>query len=345
MLFRSFGAAWAAWVADVEVNRRTGEVHVKRVVVGHDAGLTVNPVGVEHQVHGNVIQTTSRALKEQIQTDPQTGAVTSQEWGAYPILSFREVPVIEVFQMPRPDQPSLGAGESSSVPGTAAIANAIFDATGVRFRQPPFTPEVVRTALNPLPDAGQAAPSPVPPVQEVTEPVMPTWRARALTWGRRLTGVGLGALAVLAATVGWRASIPEIQRVDITRFSEAQRARGARAGRGGRRGLEERHFRRVEKYDGRGSWSDWNFTLKAAVRSTSKEVAETMEWLERAVNPTKADLEQHAVDLDIDADEIEPRISGLGENGIAKKRGTRPGSRARSSSPGWGVPTTRATRR
>ena len=62
-----FGAAWAAWVADVEVNRKTGEVHVRRVVVGHDAGLMVNPAGVEHQVHGNVIQTTSRALKERVQ--------------------------------------------------------------------------------------------------------------------------------------------------------------------------------------------------------------------------------------------------------------------------------------
>ena len=60
-----FGAAWSAWVADVEVNRKTGEVHVRRVVVGHDAGLMVNPAGVEHQIHGNVIQTTSRALKEQ----------------------------------------------------------------------------------------------------------------------------------------------------------------------------------------------------------------------------------------------------------------------------------------
>ena len=77
--------------------------------------------------------------------------VASREWGSYPILSFREVPVIEVMTMPRPGEPPLGAGESSSVPGTAAIANAIFDATGVRFRQPPFTPEVVRAALNPLP--------------------------------------------------------------------------------------------------------------------------------------------------------------------------------------------------
>ena len=61
-----FGAAWAAWVADVDVNRQTGEVHVRRVVVGHDAGLMVNPAGIERQVHGNVVQTTSRALKEQL---------------------------------------------------------------------------------------------------------------------------------------------------------------------------------------------------------------------------------------------------------------------------------------
>ncbi|VWX59272.1 Nicotinate dehydrogenase subunit B [Burkholderiales bacterium 8X] len=163
-----FGAAWSAWVADVEVHRKTGEVHVRRVVVGHDAGLLVNPAGVEHQVHGNVIQTTSRALKERVQfapaadagrsqvVDPNAarapgirpaGVVATTEWGSYPILSFREVPVIEVLHMQRPGEAPLGAGESSSVPGTAAIANAIFDATGVRFRSPPFTPEVVRAGL------------------------------------------------------------------------------------------------------------------------------------------------------------------------------------------------------
>jgi nicotinate dehydrogenase subunit B len=145
-----FGAAWAAWIADVEVNKRTGEVHVKRVVVGHDAGLTINPAGVEHQIHGNVVQTTSRAMLEQVPTERERNTVATREWGSYPILSFRQVPVIEVMQMPRHNEPALGAGESASVPGTAAIANAIFDATGVRFRQPPFTPEVVRAALNPL---------------------------------------------------------------------------------------------------------------------------------------------------------------------------------------------------
>lgn len=154
-----FGAAWAAWIADVEVNKRTGEVHVKRVVVGHDAGLTINPAGVEHQIHGNVVQTTSRAMLEQVPTEPVRNTVATREWGSYPILSFRQVPVIEVMQMPRHNEPALGAGESASVPGTAAIANAIFDATGVRFRQPPFTPEVVRAALNPLMYQGDSDPN------------------------------------------------------------------------------------------------------------------------------------------------------------------------------------------
>ncbi|MCC8392972.1 molybdopterin-dependent oxidoreductase [Paraburkholderia sp. MMS20-SJTR3] len=143
--FPGFGAAWSAWVADIEVNRRSGELAVTRVVVGQDNGTTVNPDGVRHQIHGNVIQATSRALKEQVSFGGN--AVTSQEWGAYPILTFREVPVIDVVIMPRHGEPPMGAGESASLPGAAAIANALYDATGVRFRRPPFTPEKIRAAL------------------------------------------------------------------------------------------------------------------------------------------------------------------------------------------------------
>ncbi|MGF6639532.1 molybdopterin cofactor-binding domain-containing protein [Paraburkholderia sp. MM6662-R1] len=143
--FPGFGAAWSAWVAEVEVNRNSGEVAVTRVVVGQDTGTMVNPDGVRHQIHGNVIQTTSRALKEQVRFGDN--AVTSQEWGAYPILTFREVPVIDVVMMPRHGEPPMGAGESASLPGAAAIANALYDATGVRFRRPPFTPEKIRAAL------------------------------------------------------------------------------------------------------------------------------------------------------------------------------------------------------
>jgi nicotinate dehydrogenase subunit B len=84
-------------------------------------------------------------------------AVTSQEWGAYPILTFREVPVIEVVMMPRHGEPPMGTGESASLPGAAAIANALFDATGVRFRRPPFTPEVIRAALADGPAQAAAA--------------------------------------------------------------------------------------------------------------------------------------------------------------------------------------------
>ncbi|MFM0198333.1 molybdopterin-dependent oxidoreductase [Paraburkholderia fungorum] len=143
--FPGFGAAWSAWVADVEVNRKSGELAVTRVVVGQDTGTMVNPDGVRHQIHGNVIQATSRALKERVTFGEN--AVTSQEWGAYPILTFREVPVIEVVMMPRHGEPPMGTGESASLPGAAAIANALYDATGVRFRRPPFTPETIRAAL------------------------------------------------------------------------------------------------------------------------------------------------------------------------------------------------------
>ena len=141
-LLARFGAAWAAWVADVQVHKTTGELQVKRVVVGHDAGRVINPKGVEQQVHGNVLQTTSRTLLEKVETDTDDGRVVSQDWGSYPILNFRQIPVIEVVQMPRPgDDVPLGAGESSSVPGTAAIANAVFHAVGVRVRQLPMTPD------------------------------------------------------------------------------------------------------------------------------------------------------------------------------------------------------------
>lgn len=217
-----FGAAWAAWVADVDVNKKTGEVHVRRVVVGHDTGLMVNPAGVEHQVHGNVVQTTSRALKEQVRFDPVTQAVDTREWGSYPILSFREVPVIEVVHMPRQDEAPLGSGESSSVPGTAAIANAIFDATGVRFRAPPFTPEVVRAGLNPLgaasgqggdaPTGAPVQPADVLPTLELPAPAVPptaTWPQKRSPWGRALA-LAAGGLAMGAALLGWRPAIAPV---------------------------------------------------------------------------------------------------------------------------------------
>jgi nicotinate dehydrogenase subunit B len=209
--FPGFGAAWAAWVADVEVNRTTGEVHVSRVVVGQDAGLMINPAGVQHQLHGNVLQTTSRALKESLPVDARTNVPVAREWGSYPILSFREVPVVEVLMMPRPGEPPLGAGESSSVPGTAAIANAIFDATGVRFRAPPFTPEVVRAALNPLPAPDAATLGILPPIT-VARPAPPRdapWPRRRGVWATAVA-LAAGAFGIGAALLGGRAAIAPI---------------------------------------------------------------------------------------------------------------------------------------
>ena len=225
--FPGFGAAWAAWVADVEVNRKTGEVHVSRVVVGHDAGLMVNPAGVQHQVHGNVLQTTSRALKEQVGVDPQLGIPLAKEWGSYPILNFREVPVIEVMLMPRQNEEPLGAGESASVPGTAAIANAIFDATGIRFRQPPFTAESVRAALHP-----QASPAQGPAAEQAALPALPKplpanarWPG-AKRWWAAAGALVVGALGAGAALLGARPAIAPIARPDVSLFTQAAIERG-----------------------------------------------------------------------------------------------------------------------
>ena len=191
--FPGFGAAWAAWVAEVEVNRRTGEVAVTRVTVGHDAGLMINPAGVRHQIHGNVVQATSRALKERV-TFEDRALVSSQEWGGYPIISFQEVPEIDVLMMHRPDQPALGAGESASVPGAAAIANAIFDATGVRFRSAPFTADVIRAGLGAPPDRPQVRPA--LPRPALPRPALP--RSGRRRWFGRLAGLGaaIGVAAV-----------------------------------------------------------------------------------------------------------------------------------------------------
>jgi nicotinate dehydrogenase subunit B len=143
--FPGFGAAWSAWVVDLEVDVATGRISVRRVVVGQDTGMMINPDGVRHQVHGNVVQALSRVLKEQVSFD--ANGVENREWGSYPLLGFTELPTIDVVLMPRQHEPPMGAGESASVPGAAAVANALHDATGVRFYAPPFSADKVRNAL------------------------------------------------------------------------------------------------------------------------------------------------------------------------------------------------------
>jgi CO/xanthine dehydrogenase Mo-binding subunit len=144
--FPGFGAAWSAWVVDLEVDRVSGAIRIERITVGQDTGTIVNPDGVRHQIHGNVVQTLSRVLKERVRM--VDGMVASREWGSYPLITFEELPAVDVVLMPRQGEPPMGSGESASVPGPAAIANALFDATGVRFYEPPFTPETVRARLS-----------------------------------------------------------------------------------------------------------------------------------------------------------------------------------------------------
>jgi len=136
---------YVAAVADVEVNRGTGAVVVKRVVVAHDCGQMINPDGVRQQIEGNVIQTVSRTLKEELKWN--RSRVTSVDWRSYPILKFPEVPVVDIVLIDRPKEPPWGAGEPSAAVVPSAISNAVFDAVGVRLRSVPYTADKVRKAL------------------------------------------------------------------------------------------------------------------------------------------------------------------------------------------------------
>ena len=136
---------YVAAVAEVEVNRKTGEVKVARVCVGHDCGQIINPDGLANQIEGGVIQTVSRTLMEQVQWD--STKVTSVDWASYPILRFPDVPRVEVDMINTPGDVSWGAGEPTATAIPAAIGNAIFDATGARLRSIPFTPDKVQAAL------------------------------------------------------------------------------------------------------------------------------------------------------------------------------------------------------
>jgi CO/xanthine dehydrogenase Mo-binding subunit len=136
---------YVAVVAEVTVDLGCGAVRVTRVMAAHDCGLIINPDGLTNQIEGNVIQGISRALKEEVSFD-QT-QVTSLNWATYPILTFAEVPTIEIALINRPEEPPWGAGEPAICPVAAAIGNAICDATGVRLRTVPFTPDRVLAAL------------------------------------------------------------------------------------------------------------------------------------------------------------------------------------------------------
>jgi nicotinate dehydrogenase subunit B len=140
------GRTYVAVIAEVAVDRASGAVRPIRFTVAHDCGLIVNPHGLRLAVEGNIVQGISRSLWEEVRFDAAN--VTSLDWHTYPILNVTEAPeAIEVIPIDRRDEPPAGAGESAIRAVPAAIGNAIFDATGVRMRRAPFTPDRVRAAL------------------------------------------------------------------------------------------------------------------------------------------------------------------------------------------------------
>jgi len=140
-----FNETYVAIGMEVEVNRQTGSIHVKRVVCAHDCGLVINPDAARQQVEGNILQTLSRTLYEETQFD--RSKVTSTDWQSYPLLTFPDVPELVIALINRSDQPPLGAGEAACAAVPAALANAIFDACGARLRTVPFTQQRVKAAL------------------------------------------------------------------------------------------------------------------------------------------------------------------------------------------------------
>jgi CO/xanthine dehydrogenase Mo-binding subunit len=135
-----------AVVAEVEVNRTTGKVRVTRAWCAHECGLIVNPDGIRSQVEGSIVMFASRAINEQVTFT--RSAITSLDWVTYPIMRFKDAPdEVQIQLINRKDQPSSGAGELSGPVIAPAIANAFFDATGVRMRQLPLTPARVRATL------------------------------------------------------------------------------------------------------------------------------------------------------------------------------------------------------
>ena len=134
--------AYCAVVAEVEAETH---VRVRRLTVAVDVGLVVNPDGVVNQIEGGALQALSWTTKEQVRFDVR--AVTSRTWEEYPILTFSEVPPVDVVLLDRPGDPSLGAGEASIGPTAAAIGNALYAATGLRVRNLPLTPENVVAAM------------------------------------------------------------------------------------------------------------------------------------------------------------------------------------------------------
>jgi len=140
--------SWGGAVADVEVDRETGRVAVRHLYGAIDSGLVVNPGIVEAQIVGQLVQTASRMLFEEVTFNER--GVTSLDWASYPVMRFEDCPEVTPVIVQRLDKPYEGAGEEVMAAAAAAIANAFFDATGVRMHEFPFTPRrVLATLANP----------------------------------------------------------------------------------------------------------------------------------------------------------------------------------------------------
>jgi nicotinate dehydrogenase subunit B len=135
-----------AVIAEIEVDKRSGQIWCRKFTVSHDCGLIINPLGLERTIHCNIGMALSRVIYEEVMFDGDS--VTSVDWVSYPIAESPDAPEeIDVVLINRPDKPAMGAGEPSTRPVSGAIANAFYDATGVRMRTAPLTPERVKAAL------------------------------------------------------------------------------------------------------------------------------------------------------------------------------------------------------
>ena len=139
------GESRSALVVDIEIERSSGKIALTRASIAFDCGFVLNPDGLVNQVEGGLLQGLSRALHEQVKFDRQR--VTTRDWNDYPILTFAELPEVKTQLIARPDEPWGSAGEAGTVATAAALANAVFDATGKHPRRLPLNPEFVRTLL------------------------------------------------------------------------------------------------------------------------------------------------------------------------------------------------------
>jgi CO/xanthine dehydrogenase Mo-binding subunit len=138
--------AYVAMAMEVAVERASGKIKVERVACAQDCGQIINPDGARGQVEGSILQTLSRVLMEEVMFDRER--VVSVDWSSYPIMRFTDAPKLEIALIDRPKEKPVGSGEAACSAVGAALGNAVFDATGLRLRTVPLTPERVKAAMN-----------------------------------------------------------------------------------------------------------------------------------------------------------------------------------------------------